>query len=147
MNDHKQANNLPSHATQPGRPDAHFARRQRLSARRQARAARRGGAWVGGAVLIAVGILLLFQTLTSFSLEKWWALIILIPAAGAFANSWRIYRSGSRLSAPARASLLGGILLIMVTATFLLDLNWTVLGPVLIILGGLGILLNVILPG
>jgi len=147
MNEHQDANNLPAHGAQPDRYDRHSARRQRLQERRQARAARYGGAWVGGAVLIAVGIFLLLQNLTSFSLENWWALIILIPAAGAFANSWRIYRSSKRLSAPARASLIGGILLTMVTAIFLLDLNWTVLGPVLIILAGLGLLINVILPG
>jgi hypothetical protein len=35
----------------------------------------------------------------------------------------------------------------MVAAIFLFDLNWTVLGPVLIVLAGLGLLLNVILPG
>jgi hypothetical protein len=94
-----------------------------------------------------VGIFLLLQNLTSFSLKNWWALLILIPAAGGFANSWRIHRSSKRLSVPARASLIGGILLTMVTAIFLLDLNWTVLGPVLIILAGLGLLINVILPG
>jgi hypothetical protein len=147
MNEQQQTNNSPAHSARPDEYDWRSARRQRLQERRQARAARHGGAWVGGAVLIAVGVLLLLQTLTSFSLENWWALIILIPAAGAFANSWRIYRSSSRLSASARASLIGGILLTMVTAIFLLDLNWTVLGPVLIILAGLGLLINVLLPG
>ena len=142
MNEHQETNNLP--ADRYGR---HSARRQRLQERRQARAIRHGGAWVGGAILIAVGVFLLLQTLTSFSLKNWWALIILLPAAGGFANSWRIYQSCKRLSAPARASLIGGILLTMVAAIFLFDLNWPVLGPVLIILAGLGLLINVVLPG
>jgi hypothetical protein len=94
-----------------------------------------------------VGIFLLLQNLISFSLENWWALFILIPAVAAFANSWRVYQSSKRLSAPARASLIGGILLTMIAAMFLFDLNWTVLGPVLIVLAGLGLLINVILPG
>ena len=146
MNDHQQTNNSPTHDAQPDGYAWRSARHERLQARRQARAARHGGAWVGGAVLIAVGILLLFQTLTSLSLEKWWSLIILIPAAGAFANSWRIYRRSSHLSASARASLLGGILLTMMAAVFLLELDWTIFGPVLIILGGLGLLISAILP-
>lgn len=147
MNEHQEANNLPAQGTQTDRYDGPSERRQRLQERRQARAARRGGPWVVGAILIAVGFFLLLQTLTSFSLENWWALIILIPAAGAFGNCWRIFRSSNRLSAPARASLIGGILLTMVAAMFLFDLNWTVLGPVLVILAGLGLLINVILPG
>jgi hypothetical protein len=146
MNDQQQTNNSPARDAQPDGYDWRSERYQRRQARRQARAARRGGAWVGGAVLIAVGILLLLQTLTSLSLEKWWSLILLIPAAGAFANSWRIYQRSDHLSAAARASLLGGILLTMVTAIFLLDLDWTIFGPILIILGGLGLLVSAILP-
>ena len=146
MNEHQEANRSVALGTEPDEYDRRSARRQRLQARREARASRLGGTWVGGAILIAVGIFLLLETLTSVSLEKWWALIILIPAAGAFAHSWRIYRSGNRLSAPARASLIGGILLTMVTAMLLLDLDWTVLAPVLIVLAGLGLLINVLLP-
>jgi hypothetical protein len=147
MSEHPQTNASPAHSAQPDEYDWRSERRQRLQERRQARAIRHGGSWVGGAILIVVGILLLLQYLTSFSLENWWALIILIPAAGAFANSWRIYQGSERLSAPARASLIGGILLTMVAAVFLFDLNWTVLGPILIILAGLGLLINVVLPG
>jgi hypothetical protein len=147
MNEHQQTNSSPAHDAQPDRYDRRSARYQRLQERRQARAFRHGGSWVGGAILIAVGVFLLLQTLTSFSLANWWALLILIPAAGGFANGWRTYQSSGRLSAPARASLIGGILLTMVAAIFLLDHNWTVLGPVLIILAGLGLLINVILPG
>ena len=147
MNEHQQTNRSPAHSGQPDEYDWRSQRRQRLQERRQARAVRHGGSWVGGAILIAVGVFLLLQNLTSFSLENWWALVILIPAAGAFANTWRIYQSSKRLSAPARASLIGGILLTMVAAMFLFELNWTVLGPILIVLAGLGLLINVILPG
>ena len=147
MSEHQQTNSSPAHGTRPDEYDRRSVRGQRIQERRQARTVRYGGSWVGGAILIAVGIFLLLETLTSFSLENWWALLILIPAAAGFANGWRIYQSGRRLSAPARASLIGGILLTMVAAVFLFDLNWTVLGPVLIILAGLGLLINVILPG
>lgn len=147
MNENQQSNSSPAHDVRPDEYDRRSERRQRLQERRQARTARHGGYWVGGAILIAVGFFLLLQTLTSFSLENWWALLILIPAAAGFANSWRIYQSSKRLSAPARASLIGGILLTMLAAVFLFALNWTVLGPILTILAGLGLLINVILPG
>jgi len=147
MNEHQQTNSSPAHSAQPEEYDWRSQRRQRLQGRRQARTGRLGASWVGGAILIAVGVFLLLQNLTSFSLENWWALVILIPAAGGFANSWRIYQSSKRLSAPARASLIGGFLLTMVAAMFLFELNWTVLGPILIVLAGLGLLINVILPG
>jgi hypothetical protein len=147
MSEHQQTNSSPAQGSRPDEYDPRSVRGQRIQERRQARAVRYGGSWVGGAILIAVGIFLLLQTLTSFSLENWWALLILIPAAAGFANSWRIYQGGRRLSAPARASLIGGILLTMVAAIFLFDLNWTVLGPILIVLAGLGLLINVVLPG
>jgi hypothetical protein len=147
MNEQQQTNSSPAHDARPDGYARHSWRHQRLQERRQARALRHGGSWVGGAILIAVGVFLMLQTLTSFSLENWWALLILIPAAGSFANGWRIYQSGKRLSAPARASLIGGIVLTMVAAIFLFDLNWTVLGPILLILAGLGLLINVVLPG
>ena len=146
MNEHEEANNVLGHDTRLGEYDRPTGSHQWLQERRQARALR-GGSWVWGAILIAAGIFLLLQNLTAFSLENWWALLILIPAAGAFANSWRVYQSSKRLSAPARASLIGGILLTMVAAIFLFNLNWTVVGPILVILAGLGLLVNMILPG
>ena len=147
MNENPETGNSQARGTWTDEYDRRSWRRQRLQERRQARALRHGGSWVGGAILITVGIFLLFQNLTSFSLENWWALLILIPAAGACASCWRIYQSGKRLSAPARASLIGGILLTMMAAIFLFDLNWTVVGPIVIIPAGLGLLINVALPG
>jgi hypothetical protein len=147
MNEHEEAYDMPARDARPHEYDRRSGRRQRLRERRQARALRRGGSWVWAAILIAVGIFLLLGSLTSFSLENWWVLIILIPAAGAFANCWRIYRSSQRLSAPARASLIGGILLTMVAAIFLFNLDWTIVSPILVLLAGLGLLINMILPG
>jgi hypothetical protein len=128
---------------QPEDYDQRAARRQRIEERR----AGRSGSWALGAVLILVGVFIMLQNLTSFELENWWALFILIPALGAFGNAWRAYQKDERLSGPARAALVSGVILTMVTAVFLLGLNWIIIGPVLLILAGLGILLNVVLPG
>lgn len=138
-------NNSSNHSeSKPQNDTRRSARRQRIEERR---AERHNNSWVVGAILILVGIFIMLQNLTTFSLENWWALFILIPAAGAFGNAWRTYQKDERLSAPARASLISGFLLTMVTAFFLFELNWTILGPVLLILVGIGLLINVILPG
>jgi hypothetical protein len=119
--------------------------------RREERHARRGGrsgaTWVIGVVLIVLGIIFLFPDLRIYQIENWWALFILIPAVAAFGNCWRSYKAaGNLMDAQARGSLFGGILLTMVAAIFLLNLNWTILGPVLIILLGAGLLINALLP-
>jgi hypothetical protein len=94
-----------------------------------------------------LGIFLVLQNLTSFELQNWWALFILIPALGSFGNAWRVYQNDGRLSGSARASLTSGIILTMVTAIFLFNLSWTIFGPVLLILAGVGLLLNIALRG
>ena len=128
--------------SQPESYDRHSARRQRIEERR----AGRSGSWVVGAVLVLVGIFLVLDNLTDFSLNNWWALFILIPAVGAFGNAVRISQKEGRISKSARASLISGFVLVMVTAIFLLNLNWTIIGPILLILAGLGLLVNVLLP-
>ena len=100
-----------------------------------------------GAILILVGLFVMLDNLTGFTLKNWWALLILIPALGAFGNAWRAYQKDGRISAPARGALISGFILMMVTAFFLFELNWTILGPVLLILVGVGLLVNVLLPG
>jgi hypothetical protein len=121
---------------------------RRREERRAARGGRSGGAWIGGAILIALGIIFLLQNLGAATLENWWALFILIPAVGAFGNAWRSYQAaGGHLTASARGSLIGGFALTMVAAIFLFNLSWGLLGPLLIILVGIGLLLNAFLPG
>jgi hypothetical protein len=108
---------------------------------------RNAGGWAGGAVLIVIGIIILMQNFGRLYLNNWWALFILIPALGAFGNAWRSYQdAGGRLSSHARGSLIGGLVLSMITAIFLFNLSWTILGPTLIILAGVGILINAVLP-
>lgn len=121
-------------------------RRRRLDAKRQARASRSGGGWVIGVILISIGAFLMLQNFTSFTLNNWWALFILIPALGAFGNAWRVYQANDgHLSAPVRSSFFGGVILTMISATFLLGLRWDILGPALLILAGIGLWVNAVL--
>jgi hypothetical protein len=126
---------------QPGYQNS---RAQRRAARAERRAQSTG--WVGGAILLLLGIVLLLQNFGVVYSFNWWALFILIPAVGAFGAAWAAYRQTGRLGAAARGSLIGGIVLSMVAVAFLFNLNWALVGPVLLILAGFGILLNVMLP-
>lgn len=124
-------------------------RRQRREARRMARSGRSyGGAWVGGAILIALGALLLLENLGSFSLGEWWALLILLPAAGAFAGAWRAFQeAGGHITPRATTAFMGGVLLVLLTASVFFQLDWGWAGPALLILAGLGFLAGALFTG
>lgn len=133
--------------------DDRFAEQDWRELRRQERAERRsqrrtgGGAWIGGVALILLGLLFLLQNFGAFYLENWWALFILIPAFAAFATAWNIYRnSGNRFPAAARGSLTTGAILTLVALTFLLGLDFGLIWPFFLILGGLALLLGTLLP-
>jgi hypothetical protein len=148
MDDDQKGNGPGNNNTQEGYSSRREARWRRIEERRAARRGRYGSRWIGGAVLIALGIILLLSSLGSFYLENWWALFILIPAIGAFGNAWRTYQAeGHRLTAPARGSLIGGSILLLITAIFLFNLNWALLGPIILIVIGLTLLLNFMIPG
>lgn len=133
--------------TQPSEP---LSRREARAERRAARAAANSGAtWIAGVILILLGIAFLMQNMgaLTFPLDNWWALFILIPAIGAFDKGWRLYRAAdNQLTAAARGSLLTGLILLLVTAAFLFEFSWLSFGPALIILAGIGILINALLP-
>lgn len=67
----------------------------------------------------------------------------MIPAIGAFERAWRVYRgAGDQFTNQVGDSFLLGIVLTLVTAAFLFNLGWKYFGPALIILAGLGILMD-----
>ena len=101
---------------------------------------------IAGAVLIVLGVIFLGRMLGTFYVSNWWALFILLPAAGALSSAFQLSEdAGGRLTQAARASLLLGILLVCAAAVFFFGLNWALFGPVLIILAGLGILVGFVL--
>jgi hypothetical protein len=113
----------------------------------QLRTRRHSGGWVGGAILIGLGLLLLLQNLGGLQLENWWALFILIPAIGGLGAAWSNYQeAGGRMTRHVRSSLFGALILILVTAIFLFNLDWFIFGPLLLILGGGILLLNTVIP-
>ncbi len=127
--------------------DRHAAREQRRAARHAAAGGLNG---VAGLILVLLGGAFLLQNMgmLSITIHNWWALFILIPALGSFDTALRAYRnSGNRLTATARGALLAGGIMTVITLAFLFDLDWTYFGPGLIILVGIGVLINSLQPG
>lgn len=101
----------------------------------------RSGAFIGGFVLIAVGLVLLAQQFGIDLPNNWWALFILIPAAGAVARGLSAYRAnGRRLDSVAVTAFASALLLLALTAIFLTGADWGVVWPIMVIIVGLGVL-------
>jgi hypothetical protein len=100
-------------------------------------------AWIAGGVLILIGVIFLISNVSGFVLNNWWALFILIPALGSLGTAWQMYeRNGRRFTAASQGPLVGGIVLLAVTAVFLLSLDWGRIWPLLLILAGLAAVLT-----
>ena len=124
--------------------------------RREHREARRaaignpskGGALIIGLLLVILGAVFLLQNSgnIAISLRNWGALFILLPAIAAFDRGFRFYRkAGNMLSAQSRGAIFVGMILLVVMLVILLNLNWTIWGPAIIILLGAGLLFNALL--
>ncbi len=115
--------------------------REERRAAREERRANRGGAWIGGAVLILLGVVFLLQNMGMPFFDNWWALFILIPAVGAFGAAWNAYnRNAGQITGTVIGSIVTGLVLIGLVVTFLFDLNWNQVGPIALILLGIGAL-------
>lgn len=97
--------------------------------------------WFGW-VLILVGGIFLFTNVTGFHLDNWWALFILIPAISNFGTAWSKYQRHGRLTGSARGALTGGLILTLVASAFLFNLDWGLIWPIFLIIGGLSALLG-----
>ena len=101
---------------------------------------------LGSVFLLVLGVIFLLQNVRGFYLNNWWALFILIPAVGSFADAWNRYRQDGRLSKRVRGALVSGCVFLLITATFLYNWNWGLVLPVLLIIWGLTLLVNSLLP-
>jgi 4-hydroxybenzoate polyprenyltransferase len=141
--------NQPVSSPAPTPPVVYQDARDVRRAEREERRAQRGSnntAWVGGVILIVLGVIFLLQSMRGFYLNNWWALFILIPAVGSFADAWNRYRQDGRLSRRVRGGLISGCVFLLITAAFLFNWNWGLVLPVLLIVWGITLLLNSLLP-
>jgi hypothetical protein len=98
-------------------------------------------------VIIVVGVVFLVRNTgwlgTDWDFGNWWALFILIPAFGSFGNAWSSYASAGRRFGRATArSLMFGLLFLAITVVFLLELDWSIVWPVILIIVGIGLVLG-----
>jgi len=103
------------------------------------RHARHSYPWIGGAILILLGVVFLLQNLNIPFLTNWWALFILIPAFWSYVAAWDSFQDNNRLTRRGAGSLTWGIILTVLALVFLLGLNIGLFWPVLLIVGGLAL--------
>jgi len=105
---------------------------------------RQDGSLIIGLIIILIGLIFLLRNFDILDLgHRWWALFFLIPVSYLFAEVWRSWRtSGGKFPQQARGSLIGLVTLLVLMFIFLLGLNWGLVWPVFIIIGGLSLLLT-----
>ncbi len=102
----------------------------------------RGQSWVPGVALILIGVVFLARSYAGFELTNWWALFILFPAVGNFVRAVESYQEAGRLKRSARTNLFWGLFFTLLSASFLFSLDFGLIWPAFLIIGGLAMLLG-----
>jgi hypothetical protein len=90
-----------------------------------------------GISLVVVGVIFLLDNIgiLDANLYNWWAIFILMPGFNMLYNTWNTQKD-NRGNIFQNSSFLPGILLTGLGFSFLLDINWDMIFPVVIILIG-----------
>lgn len=96
--------------------------------------------WIGGAVLIGMGVIFLLQNMEIITLANWWALFLLIPAGINASVVWTSYRQKGVLDKSARNATIASVIFLILTSAFLFELNWDYIWPTFLILAGVAAL-------
>jgi hypothetical protein len=99
---------------------------------------------ITGIVLITIGVIFLLGNCNVIEIgERWWSLFFLIPISFMVSDIWRRRQNNQgKIPAAARGSFIGLIVLSVVMFAFLLELDWGVIWPVFIIIGGLSLIMS-----
>jgi hypothetical protein len=110
---------------------------------------KRYGWWGGlacGLAVILVGVVFLLRNLgiplPFLGMHNWWALFIVVGAVPMLAQAADSYRKSGRVDQAVLHSLLSGLVVLLVAAFFLLDLEWDLWWPLFVIYGGLWVMLG-----
>ena len=106
-----------------GTQDRYTSRRQERIERRATRRADRqtgGLGWIGGLVLIGIGMLYLLHDYGVVpTLTNWWALFLLLPGLGTLSAALGAYRrNGGQWTLEVTGPFIGGLLFLGLTAVF-----------------------------
>lgn len=115
---------------------------------RQERQAARHSSWngwagpsLGGVVLIILGVGLLLQNIGYHLPERWWALLLLLPAVGSLVAAIRSYRVRGA-SPDSVGALVGGAVFTALALALFLGVDWGIFWPVVIVLLGASLLIR-----
>ena len=103
--------------------------------------------WMG-LIFILGGIVVLVNQFGLLPFElNWWALFILLPAAGFLTNAYNRYQENQgKLTTDVLYSGLIGLFIVFIAVSLLLgsnwNINWGTLWPLILIVIGIGILVN-----
>ena len=95
-----------------------------------------GGAWVGGAILIALGVIFLLQQMGYSLPANWWVVFLAIPAIAALFSAWRSYQRDGTIAGPARGALISGVILAIIAVAVFFNFDLGAIWPILLILLG-----------
>lgn len=97
--------------------------------------------WVGGVVLLVIGVVFLLQNFgVPLLFGNWWAIFIFIPAVIMLTHAAQAYRAGQRSAAAGSATV--GLMITIVAVTLLFDLSFGRTWPLFLIVGGIALLLG-----
>ncbi len=114
-------------------------RREQRGARRDARWGK-GGAWVGGVILIALGVIFLLQNFGFPVPSNWWAIFIMIPGIAALGGAWSIYEREGAWTSGAAGALVAGLIMVGMSLVFFFGFDFGKFWPVILILLGIAAL-------
>lgn len=100
------------------------------------------GGMIAGVVFIMAGIGFLLGRSFGVGFDNWWALFILIPAFTSFGRAWQGYQHKGQLDQGSSGALMGGMFMLLIASIFLFGLSWSLLWPVVLIMIGVGALLQ-----
>ena len=118
-------------------------RDQRAQRRDEKRAMRDN--WAGvpliGIGIVVVGLIFLARNFGMYLPlpDRWWAITILLPAAGSLVTAARFFRMDDGFSSRVAGAATVGVLLLATALILFLDLEWDKAWPVMVIIVGLGI--------
>lgn len=116
---------------------------QRHETHKQEHAERSSG-WIGGAILILLGLVFLMQNIRFQYFENLWALLFLIPAYTAYTIAWHCYKQNGKIAHGTVITLIIGIFFSVISLVFLFDLTVDLLCPILIVASGFVLLLKIL---
>ena len=101
-----------------------------------------GGLPIGGLIILALGVVFLAGNFGFHLPERWWAVVILIPAVAAIVSAIRFYRVDGTMNPRVFGPAIGGVLLLALALALFFGFNWSMFWPVILIVVGAGILLR-----